>query len=190
MEIQPINITKHFKIKNDLDLKTCMVQSVPHSEKDCKKKSHMFTDGMHQGIEYTAKLNIPFIPTRSKQCVLGTTKYLLPYMCLPKHFVTFAFKPHIWNEQNNSLLLFCIVSKFFKQTEKEPIRLVTTPNNIKTNNSLTITGKEICQLSRVYNMYFYKLVSSEYNNIYFIYNYEVKESSYIKLVKSHNLIHI
>ncbi len=106
-------------------------------------------------IIYTAKLNVPLLP-KTKQVVLGTTKYLLPYFCLTDYFYIFVVNTKIWNiNLNNSLInIIC------KLNEKI-IRLVTTPKDmIDNNNKLRVTAIELCILFQN-NYEIYKLINNE-----------------------------
>ena len=116
-------------------------------------------------IEFSAKLNIPLFPNDgSKQIVLGTTKYLLPYTIFPSRFNMFAIKPENWTEERNLKLIQCIADRHI---ENNIIRLVTTPSNlIDEKHTYRITAKEICIL-RKNNYNFYKYDSEEFTNVYF-----------------------
>lgn len=116
-------------------------------------------------IEYAAILNVPLLPVKgTRQIVIGTTKYLLPYGILPDYFNTFAINPDLWTMEKNMSLIECIASKFIANSI---IRIVTTPNElVDSKNKYRITAHEICML-RSYDYKFYKYDSPEFPNIYF-----------------------
>lgn len=116
-------------------------------------------------VIYAAKLNIPLLPRMgTKQVVLGTTKYLLPYGILSDYFITFAIKPELWTLEKNISLIECLAIKFI---DNNIIRIVTTPSDlVDEKNNYRITATEICILKN-YNYFFYKYDSEEFNNIYF-----------------------
>lgn len=130
----------------------------------CKKNNNLFFDGRVEAIDYIAKLNVPLYPTNNtKQIVLGTTKYLLPYFILKDSFITFAFKSHVWSEDLNKLLINCIGLHYFKDNI---IRLITTPDEMyDANNNPRTTAKELGMLLGSFKLNLYE---SEYKTIYFI----------------------
>lgn len=135
------------------------------TRKFCNSINRRFHTGKKVALEYVAKLNVPLMPKQgSNQIVLGTTKYLLPYVILTKYFKMFSIKPEKWTMGMNMSLIECIAKQFI---ENDIIRFVTTPADlIDKNNNYRVTAQEICMLKQ-YNYNFYKYNSSEYDNIYF-----------------------
>jgi hypothetical protein len=130
---------------------------------------------LSNAIKYIAKLNIPLLPKnkKNKQVVLGTTKYLLPYFCLRDYFQVFALDPNNWSIDKNNMLINTIV-----KSNENIIRLITTPEDlINKDNSLRITGTELCILLNN-NYIIYKLTNDKTisENIYFL----IKKDSKIK----------
>jgi hypothetical protein len=125
-----------------------------------------------KAIDYIAKLNVPLLP-KKKQVVLGTTKYLLPYFCLPNYFNIFAVDPDDWTMDKNNKLIHTIIAL------NEPIiRVVTKPSELINEGTLRVTSKELCILFHDYEIY--KLKDE---TIYFL----IKKGNKIKL-KNNNLI--
>jgi hypothetical protein len=141
----------------------CLIKIIIISQK--KKNSKI-------AIQYIAKLNVPLLP-KKKQVVLGTTKYLLPYFCLPDYFNVFALDPKDWTIDKNNRLIHTIVSL------NEPIiRLITKPEHlIHEDGTLRVTGTELCILFHDYEIY--KLNAG----IYFL----IKKGNEIK-IEQDNLI--
>jgi len=130
----------------------------------CEKISKYFTSPGLNEIILCAKLNVPLIP-KKKQIVLGTTKYLLPYIILNKYFITFAAAPKDWTLKLNYNLIECICDKYFGTNT---IRIITTPKDlVNVENNYRITGHELCLIKYKYNYNFYKLESNKFDNIYF-----------------------
>jgi hypothetical protein len=135
------------------------------TRKRCKSIEARSHSGKRIALEYAAKLNVPLLPrSGSKQIVIGTTKYLLPYAILPKYFKTFCVKPELWTLDNNLSLIECIAKRFIVS---DIIRCVTTPKElVNETNQYRVTAEEICVFKK-YKYHFYKYISNEYNNIYF-----------------------
>lgn len=174
-----MELKKDFKIKKTIKQK-CPKNIVKKTYKNYKKFTKK--QNLLNAIKYIAKLNIPLLPKNksNKQVVLGTTKYLLPYFCLKDYFEVFALGPTDWTIDKNNMLINTII-----KLNKNIIRLITTPENLIDNdNSLRITGKELCiLLNNDYEIY--KLINNEYiiENIYFI----IKKNNTIK-IKNNDLI--
>lgn len=135
------------------------------TRKVCSSMERKFHTGKRVALEFVAKLNVPLLPKKgSNQIVLGTTKYLLPYVILPQYFKMFYIKPEQWSLEKNMSLIECIARQYI---EHSIIRFVTTPEDlIDKKNNYRITAEEICLLKK-YKYNFYKYNSKEYNNIYF-----------------------
>lgn len=168
-----MDLKKDLKIKNTIRQK-CPKNIVNKTYKNYKK----FTtkQNLLNAIKYIAKLNIPLLPKNKshKQVVLGTTKYLLPYFCLTDYFEVFALAPNDWTIDKNNMLINTIV-----KLNENIIRLITTPENLMdSDNSLRITGKELCILLNN-NYEIYKLINNEYTieNVYFL----IKKDNTIKI---------
>ena len=131
-------------------------------------------------IKYIAKLNVPLMPkSKKKQIVLGTTKYLLPYFCLTDHFEVFALDPTDWSMDKNNRLINTIV-----KCNEKVIRLITLPESlINKDNSLRITGTEICiLLNNDYEIYRFVNEEKTIENVYFL----IKKDNAIK-IQNNNL---
>ncbi len=139
----------------------------------CEEISNIFITPGSNEIEFCAKLNVPLIP-KKKQIVLGTTKYLLPYIILNKYFITFAAAPNDWTLKRNYNLIECICEKYYGTNII--LRIVTTPTDlVNSENNYRITGHELCLIKYKYNYNFYKLESNEFNNIYFCSDKQLKD---------------
>jgi hypothetical protein len=153
--------------------------------KKCKEITILFTLGKKEGIEYSAKLNIHLLP-KTKEIVLGTSKYLLPYTILNKYFITFACPSNNWTLNKNYNLIHCICNKYFGS---HIIRIITTPKDlIDKNKNYRITAHELCIIKYNYNYNFYKLISDEFNNIYFCSNKKIEGCSEVNIDKQGNMI--
>jgi hypothetical protein len=138
------------------------------TRKNCElidKQSH-YKFGLKQSLKDVAKLNIPLLPKKnSKQIVLGTLKYMLPYIVLRDHFLNFRVNPKEWTLDSNLNFIECLAKQYL---DVETIRLVTTPADLLTvENKYRVTAEEICLLEK-YGFKFYKYNSKEFNNIYFV----------------------
>ena len=164
------------ELKKDVKIKKTIHKKCETIDNKTYKNYKKFTKkrNLSNAVKYIAKLNIPLLPTKTKQVVLGTTKYLLPYFCLPEMFEVFALDPIDWSLDKNNRLINTIV-----KLNENSIRLVTTPDSlINPDNSLRITGKELCiLLNNDYEIY--KLVNKEHANIYFL----IKKDNSIKIEK-------
>ena len=139
--------------------------SVNLTRKSCKSLSRQWHIVKRDAITYAAKLNVPLLPKNGEQqIVLGTSKYLLPYIMLPTYFNTFYINPEVWTLEANLSLIECIAKKFIKFNV---IRFVTTPKDLLyDDNHYRITAEEICVFKK-YDYHFYKYISKEFDNIYF-----------------------
>lgn len=84
--------------------KKCRKHNKRITRKLCKNNQKMWStsNAKHIGIEYVAKLNVPLLPTHGvKQTVLGTSKYLLPYLVLNKYFNIFVIDPNKWTDRKS-----------------------------------------------------------------------------------------
>jgi hypothetical protein len=157
-------VKKDFKIKKTIKRK-CPKNISNKTYKNYKKFTKK--QNLSNAIEYIAKLNIPLLPKNNsnKQVVIGTTKYLLPYFCLPDYFEVFSLDTNDWTINKNNMLINTII-----KLNENIIRLITTPESlINTDNSLRVSGKEICiLLNNDYEIY--KLINNAHTieNIYFL----------------------
>lgn len=195
MDLKRVDPSKEFKISKYTPHALCM-HTEEESNMKCAKNQGKFFAGKRNTIKYAAKLNIPLMPSASKckQVVLGSTKFLLPYLLLPEHFVVLSSKPNVWTEKLNNIYMFCIAMDYFNKNKDcgaMPIRLVTTPEYMRSKAGMRITAKEICQLKNIYNLTFYKLESNEHNNIYFISNVSLKHKRFrqIKIEEHTNTLY-
>jgi|AACY02.6.fsa_nt_gi hypothetical protein len=159
---------KPYEFKHILTRKCHKRKGKALTRKNCEKidkESHYMT-GINKSLKDVAKLNIPLLPKKSsKQLVLGTLKYLLPYIVLRKHFLNFRVDPKKWTLDSNLDFIECLAKKYL---DVETIRLITTPSDLITsNNTYRVTAEEICLL-RKYGFKFYKYNSKEFDNIYFV----------------------
>lgn len=148
--------------------KKCTKHKSRVTRKICNQIKQSWTNikAKRLGIDYVAKLNVPLLPKHGfKQTVIGTSKYLLPYLVLNKYFNIFVIDPYKWNIKQNMNLLVCIAKQFINTGNI--IRIVTTPLDlVDETNHYRITAEEICVLKQ-YNYSFYKYNSKLHNNIYF-----------------------
>jgi hypothetical protein len=84
---------------------------------------------------------------------------------LPDYFEVFSLDTNDWTINKNNMLINTII-----KLNENIIRLITTPESlINTDNSLRVTGKEICiLLNNDYEIY--KLINNAHTieNIYFL----------------------
>lgn len=183
MNLERIDLNKEFKISKYTPHNKCMHVHVRDDDGNnikCAKNMNNFFSARENTLKFAAKINIPLFPNTAKagckQIVLGSTKFLLPYLVLPQHFIVLSSKPDVWSEKLNNTYMFCVAIDFFnKQSCAMPIRLVTTPDNMRSKTGMRITAKEICQLNNMYNLTFYKYISDEHINLYFLSNVSMKD---------------
>ena len=173
-------------LKKDLKIEKTIKQKCPKNIVNKTYKNYKkFTKkkNLLNAIKYISKLNIPLLPKNksNKQVVLGTTKYLLPYFCLTDYFEVFALDPNDWTIDKNNMLINTII-----KLNENIIRLITRPEFLINNdNSLRITGKELCiLLNNDYEIY--KLINNEYTieNVYFL----IKKDNTIKIEKNNLML--
>ena len=151
---------------NFINTESCAAYRRNPSREQCKEINTLFhSEDRNAAIQIAARMNVPLIPKKeSKQVVIGTTKYLLPYAVLSDSFSMFAIKQEHWSLERNMMLIECIASKFI---DNNIIRLVTTPSElVDAKQGYRITAKEICIL-KTYSYNFYKYDSQEFTNVYF-----------------------
>ena len=175
MSLERIDPNKEFKISKYTPHNKCMhMRDDDANNMKCAKNIKNFFSERENTIKVAAKINIPLFPkTECKQIVLGSTKFLLPYLVLPQHFIVLSSKP---DEKLNNTYMFCVAMDYFnKQSCAMPIRLVTTLDNMRSKSGMRIMAKEICQLKNMYNLTFYKYTSDEHTNLYFLSNVTMKD---------------
>lgn len=145
---------------------------------DCDVYKKEWTRSRQKTLKFAAKQLISYFPC-SKQVVLGTLKYLVPYMVFPRKFTILAMDEKVWTEDVNNLMIFCIVKGYFTKGHRQPIRLVTTPEELHTKGNLRITGKEVCILKHQYNLKFWKCTKE--TNLFFVSEESLKGREFRKV---------
>ena len=158
-------LTKKRCLNNNINLKKTSKKT---TFKNCKKNKKLFFEKPKMSIEWAAKENIPLFPTsKKKQMVLGNTKYLLPYLNLPKQFVVLHMDPKKWSWELNKIFIDCYAWNYFNTGNV--IRLITSPKLLKNEQGeLRITAREICILKHKYKLNIYKYINKQHDNVYFI----------------------
>ena len=135
------------------------------TRKRCKTFLTKFHTGVLEGIEYSAKLNVPLLPKIGcKQVVIGRTKNLLPYFVLKDYFRVFVIKPTKWAMGENLQLIDCLSKKWISN---KVIRIVCTPSElVDEHKNYRVTAEEICVLKKA-GFRFYKYNNDLFPNIYF-----------------------
>jgi hypothetical protein len=175
-----MKIEKNYTIKHKLKNR-CGQYNLNKTKKYSTFKKWTKTKERISAMEYISKSNLPLLP-KDKQVVIGTTKFLLPYFYLNKHFNVLAVDDSKWTIQDNNNFIHTI------GLLNEPIiRLITTPGNlINKKNKLRITSIELCILFEKYNYEIFRLNTDDqyYGNIYFL----IKKNNKIKFKKSLEVI--
>jgi len=143
-------------------------------------------DARKKAINFFSELNIPLLP-KKKQPVIGSSKFLLPYIIMKNKFNVFVVDNKKWTMEDNNNLIHTI-----GKLNEPIIRLVTKPKKlVNNNNKLSITSNELCILFNKYNyqIYEYKNIKENLGDIYFLIknnNKIIIDNNNLKLVNIKN----
>ena len=124
-------------------------------------------ENIASSMRFAAKLNVPLFP-RKEQFVIGTTKHLLPYFVFSEHFHIVSLAENEWSLAKNCKLIRCIAN-----TKPALVRVVTQPEKMYKNGSMTVTAKELCILMHEFKYKLYKYEPAF--NIYFLFRSDITD---------------